>query len=377
MTRIGVLGAGQLGRMLALAGYPLGLEFRFLDDAAHASAGQVAPLQIGSWQDQNVLKKFAQGLDLITYEFENLPLETLQFLSTQKSVYPSLKALEVSQDRLLEKTFFQNLKIPTPRFWKVSSFEDLKQALSQSGYPAVLKTCRFGYDGKGQTLLQSKSNLESIWKGYLGQALILEEFVKFEGELSLIAVRSSKGEIAFYPVVKNHHHEGILRLSLAPIHPLIRRFQKKAEAYATKVLKKLNYVGVLTIEFFYKDGKLLVNEMAPRVHNSGHWTIEGAECSQFENHLRAILGLPLGSTNAVAYSAMLNLIGEVPDFKKLLAVPGAHLHWYGKEAKPNRKLGHLTLKEATFGSLQKKLPLLPLTLPLSPKGRGWGRGGTL
>ncbi len=358
MTRIGVLGAGQLGRMLALAGYPLNLEFRFLDDAAHASAGQVAPLRVGSWEDETVLREFAQGVDLITYEFENLPVKTLKFLSTLKPVYPSLKALEVSQDRLLEKRFFQGLKIPTPRFWPIESLEDLRKALKESGTPAVLKTRRLGYDGKGQVVIQKNTRLELLWEEFQGRALILEEFVPFEGEVSLISVRGKKGEIQFYPVVQNYHHEGILRLSLVPNATLIRRFQKKAEAYAKKVLQNLDYVGVLTIEFFYKGEKLLVNEMAPRVHNSGHWTIEGAACSQFENHLRAGLGLPLGSTKTIAASAMLNLIGEIPDLKKVLSFAGASLHLYGKTPKPKRKLGHITFQQETFLALQKKIPLL-------------------
>jgi 5-(carboxyamino)imidazole ribonucleotide synthase len=342
--RIGILGGGQLGRMLALAGYPLGLRFRTLDLSPEAPAGQVSELMAADFNDTDALKRFARGLDIVTYEFENVPVDPARFLSRRVAVFPPPEALEAAQDRLTEKRFFERLGIPTPAFVAVDTWDDLKTALNDIGLPAVLKTRRFGYDGKGQVVIRKTEDVSGAWQSLGGVPLILEGFVAFEREVSLLAVRSRNGETAFYPLIENHHRDGILRLSLCPAPRAASELQREAEAYARSALEALNYVGVLAIEFFERDGHLLANEMAPRVHNSGHWTIEGAEVSQFENHLRAITGWPLGSTATVGYSAMLNLIGTIPDLRKVLATENVHLHLYGKTPRPNRKLGHITLR---------------------------------
>lgn len=340
---VGVLGGGQLGRMLALAGYPLGLRFRFLDPSPDSGAGQIAEHIVGSYEDPGTLERFAMGLDVVTYEFENVPMETARLLSRLVPVYPPPQALEAAQDRLVEKSFFGTLGIPTPPFAPVNTLEELRAALSDIGTPAVLKTRRFGYDGKGQYVLRSLADIDAAWQALGGHALILEGYVPFGRELSILAVRGGSGQIAYYPLTENHHSDGILRRSLAPASGVTTEQQSTAESYARLVLEALDYRGVLAIELFEVEDRLLANEMAPRVHNSGHWTIEGAETSQFENHLRAILGLPLGSTSPVGYSTMLNIIGILPNTDKVLSTPGAHLHLYGKEPKPGRKLGHITL----------------------------------
>jgi len=345
--RIGILGGGQLGRMLALAGYPLGLRFRTLDLSPEAPAGHVSELMAADFNDTDALKRFARGLDVVTYEFENVPVDPARFLSRRVPVFPPPEALEAAQDRLTEKRFFERLGIPTPTFVAVESWDDLKNALNDMGLPAVLKTRRFGYDGKGQAVIRKTEDVSAAWQSLGGVPLILESFVAFEREVSMLAIRSRQGETAFYPLVENHHHEGILRLSLCPAPGAASELQREAEEFARRALAALNYTGVLAIEFFERDGHLLANEMAPRVHNSGHWTIEGAEVSQFENHLRAITGWPLGSTATIGYSAMLNLIGTIPDLRSVLAMENVHLHLYGKAPRPNRKLGHITLRTAS------------------------------
>jgi 5-(carboxyamino)imidazole ribonucleotide synthase len=336
--KIGVLGAGQLGQMLALAGYPLGLEFKFFD-TQDAPAGQMAELVVGDYINQDALKDFAQGLDVITYEFENVPVQAVRYLEKYVPVYPGANALELAQDRLQEKNFFKSLGILTPDFVDVQSRDDLERL----GFPCILKTRRMGYDGKGQAVLRSSDDAEVAWVDMSGQSLIVESFVPFEREVSVIAARALSGEIKIYPLTENVHREGILRKSLAPAR-VSSELQAQAEIFVTNVLQKLNYVGVLAIEFFVLNNQLVANEMAPRVHNSGHWTIEGAETSQFENHLRAVAGFPLGEVTPRGYSAMLNLIGVKPEFEKLLELPHTHLHWYGKSVKPNRKVGHVTLR---------------------------------
>lgn len=340
---VGILGGGQLGRMLALAGYPLGLRFRFLDPAPRACAGHLAPRVIGSYVDMRKLTRFATGLSVVTYEFENVPVTSARFLGRLVPVYPPPDALEAAQDRLNEKSLFRELKIPTPAFALADSLEELIRALERMGLPAVVKTRRLGYDGKGQQVLYSYAEAPRAWQLLGGSRLMVESFIPFEREVSLIAVRGKDGQTAFYPLIENHHSEGILRLSLAPAPNLTPELQAKAEEYGRRILDALNYVGVLAIEFFQTQEGLLANEMAPRVHNSGHWSIEGAETSQFENHLRAILGLPLGSTEVRGPSAMLNLIGKIPDPATVLDVSHAHLHLYGKTARPGRKLGHVTV----------------------------------
>jgi 5-(carboxyamino)imidazole ribonucleotide synthase len=356
---IGILGGGQLGYMLALAGYPLGLHFRFLDPSPEAPVGRIANRVTADFNDEPALEKFSHGLEVVTYEFENVPVAAAKYLGERVPVYPPAAALEEAQDRLREKQLFRRLEIPTTEFAEIVKREDLDAAVKLVGLPAMLKTCRMGYDGKGQWLLRTAEEVEKARWELPEVPLILEKFVPFTRELSILGVRGRGGEVAFYPLIENHHRGGILRLSLAPAPNLTASLQQEAEHAARKVLESLGYVGVLCIEFFEMDGRLLANEMAPRVHNSGHWTIEGAVTSQFENHLRAILGMPLGSTAAVGVSAMINLIGEIPESAEVLNVSNAHLHLYGKEPRAGRKLGHVTVRADQFDKLQQRMSALP------------------
>jgi len=356
---IGILGGGQLGYMLALAGYPLGLRFRFLDPSPEAPVGRIAQRVTADYKDHAALEKFASGLELVTYEFENVPVEAAQFLAERVPVYPPPAALEAAQDRLNEKALFQRLGIAATEFHPVLKHRDLDAAVKKIGLPAILKTCRFGYDGKGQWHLRTPEDVAKAKTELPPLQMVLERFVPFTRELSVLAIRSRDGEIATYPLVENHHRGGILRLSIAPAPRLEPQIQRAAENAVRRVLESLKYVGVLAIELFEYQGCLLANEMAPRVHNSGHWSIEGAITSQFENHLRAILGLPLGSTSPAGYCAMVNLIGDLPDSTDVLAVSDAHLHLYGKSPRPFRKLGHITLRAASPEQLSLRLSELP------------------
>ena len=350
---VGILGGGQLGRMLALAGYPLGLRFRVLDTYDDAPAGELAELVVGEgYDDRQALARFASGLELVTYEFENVPVDAARFLAAHVPVFPPPEALEASQDRLTEKTFFRKLDIPTPAFSAVESRESLDDALQTLGTLAVLKTRRLGYDGKGQRIVRQAADAQGAWNTLQGTPLILEAFVPFDREVSLLSVRGRDGDTAFYPLIENNHYKGILRRSIAPAPATPPALQAQAEEYARRVLEALDYVGVLAIEFFQQGSQLLANEMAPRVHNSGHWTIEGAETSQFENHLRAVLGLPLGATAPRGHSIMLNLIGEIPKRAAVAAVPNSHLHLYAKEPRPGRKLGHITMRSDDEDTVQ-------------------------
>lgn len=365
--KVGILGAGQLGRMLALAGYPHGHSFRFFDTIADASASQLAPCVTASYSDSAALEAFAHGLDVVTYEFENVPLEAARFLAERVPVYPPPRALEVSQDRFIEKKFFTSLHIPTPAYAEVSTLEDLNMAVAQIGVPCILKTRRFGYDGKGQSLLRSGDDCERAWGDVAGAPSILERVVPFEYEVSMLAARGASGWRAFYPLVRNIHADGILRVSQAPIeNPAL---QRRAEEYVMRVLDELSYVGMVALEFFVVDGNLLINEMAPRVHNSGHLTIEGSETSQFENHLRATCGMPAGSTAPRGVAAMINLIGDLPDPSAVLQIEGAHLHLYAKSSRPNRKLGHITIVAQDLPVLYQKMRGLVEWLPLTETSR--------
>lgn len=332
MRVVGCIGGGQLGRMLALAGAPLGIRMRFLDPAPDACAGAVGELLVGPYDDATLLDRLAEGAVAVTYEFENVPPEAAR----RVGALPDAQALEQGQDRLLEKELFRRLGIPTARFG----------ALEEVGAPALVKSRRLGYDGKGQRLVQEV--------GPIGQDELAEELLDFDRELSIVAVRGRDGETRFYPLVENEHRGGILAVSRAPAPDAP---QAEAEEIATALLDELDYVGVLALELFEVDGTLLANEFAPRVHNSGHWTIDGAVTSQFENHLRAILGLPLGDTSAVAPSVMLNLVGSTPPLERLLRLPRAHVHLYGKAARPGRKLGHVTLVDAAERDVATALAL--------------------
>jgi 5-(carboxyamino)imidazole ribonucleotide synthase len=342
---VGVLGAGQLGRMMALAGYPLGLDFLFLDREPGTPAHQVAPSLFGSFTDTTLLDQLAAQCDVVTFDWENVPAAALDHLTSRVRIAPPRAALATAQDRLLEKQLFARLRIPTNRNVAVDSLADLQKAAAVVGLPGVLKTRRLGYDGKGQFVLRRAADIETAWQALGSAPLLYEAMVPFDYEVSAIAVRSLGGQFVMYPLNRNLHRDGILRLTRAPWKS--PRLESAARRYLRKLMEHFDYVGVLAVEFFVLRGKLVANEMAPRVHNSGHWTIEGAVTSQFENHLRAILGLPLGDTRARGHSAMLNLIGEMPDRTRLLQQKGLHIHDYGKMPRPGRKLGHITLVEAS------------------------------
>lgn len=340
-TTVGIVGAGQLGRMMALAGYPLAIDSLFLDASADTPGGQVAPILTGAFTDRRLLAELARRSDVLTFDWENVSVASLAKLARRVPIQPPLPALAVSQDRLAEKRLFDRLGIPTTRYARVDSARSLAAALRKVGLPAVLKTRRMGYDGKGQAVVRSVEDAERARLELGGDGLICEEFVPFDYEVSILGARSSRGEVALYPLNGNVHVGGILRVTRAPFGtPALAR---RAAVHLRRMLEHFDYAGVLNIEFFVRGGRLLANETAPRVHNSGHWTIEGAHTSQFEQHLRAILGLPLGSTALVGPSVMVNLIGSLPVREALLAVPGAHLHDYGKTPRPGRKLGHVTV----------------------------------
>jgi 5-(carboxyamino)imidazole ribonucleotide synthase len=333
VTLVACIGGGQLGRMLGLAGLPLGLSFRFLDPSADACAGAVGELVVGEYGDRDALARLTDGADVVTYEFENVPVDA----AASVGAVPGVAALERGQDRLHEKELFRSLGIPTVRFGD----------LEATGVPALVKTRRLGYDGKGQRRAEA---VEALADGELA-----EELVAFDRELSIVGVRGRDGETRFWPVGENVHRDGILRVTHAPA---VDAPQSEAEALCTTLLDALDYVGVLAVELFEVGGRLLANEFAPRVHNTGHWTIDGAVTSQFENHLRAILGLPLGPTEARAPSVMVNVIGEVPPLEELAALQGTHVHLYGKEPRAGRKVGHLTLVDPDEETLARALALV-------------------
>ena len=341
---LGILGGGQLARMLAIAAAPLGVKTLVVDSAPDACAGQVAPLRVADWTDYAALAKFAAEVDVVTFDFENVPADTAHWLAERAAVFPNPRALAVAQDRLAEKTLFRECGLHTPAFEPVDTREDLDRALAKIGAPAILKTRRLGYDGKGQFRIKHLTDADAAWAalGSNAHGLILEAFVPFERELSVLAVRTRNGDFRVWPLTQNWHTDGVLSLSLAPA-PEVGALQSRAEALARTLAERLDYVGVFALELFVKDGDLLGNEMAPRVHNSGHWTIEGAITSQFENHVRAVLGLPLGDTSARGLSAMFNWIGELPDAAAVLGTVDGHWHDYGKQSRPGRKVGHATV----------------------------------
>lgn len=362
--KIGVLGAGQLGRMLALAGTPLDLEFVFLDPAKEACAAPLGQHLRAEYLDETALAEFCARIDLATFEFENVPQRAAEFVAARVPLFPGVRALTAGQDRVSEKSLFESLGIPVPRFAAVDSRAELDAAVAHCGLPAVLKTRRMGYDGKGQAVLRGSSDLDAAWiaLGALphGQPLVLEAFVPFVREVSCLAVRAQDGAMAFYPLVGNVHRDGILRTAIPQANDPL---QALGEDYARRVAEHLGYVGVLAFEFFVVGDALIANEIAPRVHNSGHWSIEGAEVSQFENHLRAIVGLPLGSTALRGRSAMVNYIGEAPSLAVSTALPGAHVHLYGKTPKPQRKIGHATVTADDAATLDRRLQALLALLP--------------
>jgi 5-(carboxyamino)imidazole ribonucleotide synthase len=332
MTLVACIGGGQLGRMLGLAGVPLGVSCRFLDPSPDACAQAVGELVVGEYGDPEALDRLVDGADAVTYEFENVPVAA----ATRVSTVPGAAALEQGQDRLHEKELFRSLGIPTARFG----------TLEETGLPALVKSRRLGYDGKGQRLLEAAEPV--------GDDELAEEIVRFDRELSIVGVRGRDGETRFWPVGENVHRDGILRVTRAPApNPP----QREAEAICAGLMEALDYVGVIAVELFEAGGLLLANEFAPRVHNTAHWTIDGAETSQFENHLRAILGLPLGSTAARAPSVMVNLIGGVPPLEQLLSLTAAHVHVYGKQPRAGRKVGHVTFVDADGAAVDRAIAL--------------------
>jgi 5-(carboxyamino)imidazole ribonucleotide synthase len=341
LARVGIVGAGQLGRMLALAGYPLGVRCLFLDRSAASPAAQVAPILVGELEDPDQLAALAACSDVVTFDWENISGKALAPLEKLTRVRPPRAALEVSQDRLAEKALFSKLRIPVAAHAAVDSQEQLAVTVRKIGLPGILKTRRLGYDGKGQFVLRDPRDIDAAWSAIGGTGMIYEKFQDFSREVSIVGARSAAGQIVFYPLSANCHGGGILHYSIAPF--VNAALERAARMYLKKVMNALAYVGVLTIEFFVVKGRLIANEMAPRVHNSGHWTIEGCVTSQFENHLRAICDLPLGSTRALGHTAMINFLGNMPDRARLLGLDGLAFHDYGKEPRPGRKLGHCTI----------------------------------
>lgn len=342
---IGIIGAGQLGRMMALSGIPLGLRFTMYDRNADVPGATVAPIVTGGFDDHRRLARFARGVDVVTFDWENVPVESVRAIAKIRPVWPPPRSLAASQDRLSEKRLFQRLGIPVAPYSAVETRADLARAIATIGAPGILKTRRLGYDGKGQAAIRRAADADDAFEQLQGKPLLYERFVRFSREVSLVAVRDRSGKIACYPLAANVHEQGILVETRAPYRQA--RLQREAERHHRRLMQALGHVGVLCVEYFVERGRLVANEMAPRVHNSGHWTIEGAETSQFENHIRAIAGLPLGSTRPRGHSVMVNLIGRMPGRRTVLGMAGVHLHDYDKSPRPGRKLGHLTAVAAS------------------------------
>jgi 5-(carboxyamino)imidazole ribonucleotide synthase len=348
-STIGILGGGQLGRMLALAAAQLGYRTHIYAPDAHSVAADVAARHTqAAWDDESRLAAFAADCAVITYEFENVPLDTVRFLAGHVPVRPGANALDVAQDRLAEKRFVTSLGGRTAHFADVADRAALDAALMEIGTPAILKTIRMGYDGKGQARIMVPAEMDAAWDAIGRHHAVLEGFIDFAAEFSVILVRAANGEVRHWDSPHNVHADGILASSALPPPPIVTAQRTEARRMATAIADALDYVGVLTCEFFAAAGGPVFNEMAPRVHNSGHWTIEGAVASQFENHIRAVAGLPLGDTATIALPVtMRNLIGDqINGIAALLADGGAHVHHYGKtEVRAGRKLGHVTWVE--------------------------------
>jgi 5-(carboxyamino)imidazole ribonucleotide synthase len=360
MSTVGIIGAGQLGQMLGAAGKSLGVNCLFLDPASSPPAAAVGTVIKRPFDDPQALQRLAGECSVISYEFENVPVAALATIAGSVPVFPPLAALHEAQDRAHEKQLFADLDIPLPRWQTVDSLAELESAAHSVGLPLVLKTRRFGYDGKGQRVIKNRDEMQAALEALPDRPLIAEQWIAFDREVSAIGVRSRSGERACYPLTENVHKSGILHTSLAPV--LEPALAAQAEQYLDRLLTRLDYVGVLALEMFVVDGKLLANEFAPRVHNSGHWTIEGAQTSQFENHLRAILDLPLGDTSANGHAGMLNIIGAMPADAAAVRATGAILHDYGKVPRPGRKLGHITVVAADRAARDRQLAQLAALL---------------
>lgn len=362
-TTIAVLGGGQLGRMLGLAGIPLGIRFRFLDPTPDPPAAAVGECVVGALDDPAAIDAVITGADVVTYEWEGVPATVAQRIATRIPVFPSPLALERAQDRLAEKELFASLGIPTAPHARIDTRDDLASAVQTLGVPALLKTRTGGYDGKGQARITTPDEVDAAWDAIGGAPAILEGWVTFAFECSVIAARSRTGEIAVYTIPENTHDAGILRTSIAPAPRLSAEHAAQGDTFVRALLDALDYVGVIALECFATDAGLIANEFAPRVHNSGHWTIEGAQTSQFEQHVRAVCGLPLGDPSARGMSAMLNCIGALPDDEEVLAIPGAHLHHYGKAPRRGRKVGHVTVTADEYRELETRIRAVQAILP--------------
>ena len=359
--------------MLALEGIPLGHRFAILEPSPDPPAGELGMVVPAAYDDMDGLARIAAVADVVTYEFENVPADSAAYLAARLPALPPPGALAVAQDRMAEKTMFRELGIPTPAFHPVDGVGCVEAALAVTGLPAVIKTRRLGYDGKGQAVVRTGAEAAKAVER-LGTGLIAESFVRFERELSVLAVAGRDGSRAFYPLTENHHRGGILSVSYAPAPGLGPGLQSEGETLAGRVLDRFGYVGVLAIELFETGGRLVANEIAPRVHNSGHWTLDGAGASQFENHVRAVTGMPLANPRATGPTAMINLIGELPDIGALAAIAGAHLHLYDKAPRPGRKLGHVNVtgddEAAVMRTVERVWRLLPGEGEL-PRATGW------
>lgn len=361
--RVGILGAGQLGRMLAMAGYPLGHKFGFYGLNHDEPAAMLGHMHLQS-DEAHSLSQLVDFSEVITYESENTSIELLEKISQTTPVYPSVTSLYYSQHRAREKALFRELDIPCAPYSLVSNLAELHQAVDMIGLPAILKTSTEGYDGKGQFVIKQTDQIEQAWSSIGEREAVLEGFVEFKRELSIIAVRNADNQQVYYPLVENQHHEGILRLTIAPAQQISSTIQQQAESYMQALLNKMDHIGVLTLELFETEAGLVANEMAPRVHNSGHWTMEGAQTSQFENHIRAISGLPLGATAPrQALAAMVNIIGQHGDIKTVLQMPNAFLHLYDKTERAGRKLGHINVVAHSEAELQTSLKQLKTWMP--------------
>lgn len=343
---VGILGAGQLARMMAQAGRSMGLDFVFLDPTENACAAEYGEHICANWDDEAALEKLGRLSDIVTFDFENVPEPSASLIESLCPVYPPPRALFKSQDRLREKTMMQELGIPVAPFAAVNSRPELIAAVEEIGLPCVLKTRRFGYDGKGQMILRFREDMERAWQLLGDSELLCEGFVPFDLECSIIAARGRDGQTVFWPLTRNLHRDGILAVSVAPAFD--QGLQARAESLVQRLLDHLDYTGVLALELFLKDDELLANEFAPRVHNSGHWTIDGAGTSQFENHIRAVCGLPLGDPGAPSHSLMFNLLGQMPacwtqGMARQTPDEGSHWHDYHKTPRAGRKIGHVTV----------------------------------
>ena len=358
---VGILGSGQLAQLLALKAASCGVKTLCFSDTHHAPAAKTSQLFIGDLQNPDDLCTFAKHVDIITLENENISTDTIDLLSQHVPVYPDKKALYYAQDRLHEKTLFNTLNINTPLFYAIDTHDDIQPAIDKVGLPAILKTRRLGYDGKGQFQIASADDIQDALTICAGQSLILEERIDFAYEVSILAAQNTKGERIFYPLIKNEHTYGILRTSTCPIHA--PDLQQQAQAYSEKLMSHLHYTGLLALELFVREGKLLANEIAPRVHNSGHLTIEGCNVSQFTSHLQAILGHAMTTPKAKMCAMMVNIIGQFPEQLFSLNTPGITLYDYGKSAKKNRKLGHITMVDQNEHITLEKMQTVQKCLP--------------